>query len=151
MIRLTLDTPIDFAFSPPLSFLPLTSSQLRANIRQRLLIFHYTISLPPQKIPFSKFLMTSLQVICGFGPPPNQKFWLRLCSPATSATTISTRPFILRCSLHCIIRSVFARARPIRFNCDVTRRNRLSFYYLRVNCECNVLNCMKCLWRELPS
>ena len=32
----------------------------------------YTISLPPQKIPFLKFLMTSLHVICNL-PPPDQK------------------------------------------------------------------------------
>ena len=33
---------------------------------------------PPQKVPLSKFLMTSLHVICGL-PPPNQRSWLRLC------------------------------------------------------------------------
>ena len=33
----------------------------------------------PQKILLSKFLMTSLHVICGLGPP-KQKFWLRLWS-----------------------------------------------------------------------
>ena len=32
-----------------------------------LLVFHPTISLPPQKIPCSKFLMTLLHWICGLG------------------------------------------------------------------------------------
>ena len=41
------------------------------------MVFHSTMSLPPQKIPFAKFLMTSLHVICGLGPP-NQKSWLHL-------------------------------------------------------------------------
>ena len=58
--------------SPP----PRTSSYLRASTRLRLLISHST-SLPPQIVPLSKFLMTSLYVICGLGPP-NQKSWLRL-------------------------------------------------------------------------
>ena len=40
-------------------------------------MFHSMISLPPQKIPLSKFLMTSLHVNCGL-PLPNQKSWLRL-------------------------------------------------------------------------
>ena len=48
-----------------------------SNTRPGLPIFHSTISLSPQKIPFSKFLMTSLHVICGL-PPPNQKSWLLL-------------------------------------------------------------------------
>ena len=43
------------------------------------MIFHSTISLPPQKIPLSKFLMTSLHVICGLGLP-NQKSLLRIYS-----------------------------------------------------------------------
>ena len=42
------------------------------------------------------------------------------CSPTTSATTISKRPFVLRCSLHCIMRSVFARAGLVYYGCDVT-------------------------------
>ena len=33
-------------------------------------IFHSTISLPYKKFFFWKFLMTSLHVICGLGPPP---------------------------------------------------------------------------------
>ena len=37
--------------------------------RPRLPIFHSTISLPLKKIPFSRFLMTSLHVICGLAPP----------------------------------------------------------------------------------
>ena len=37
------------------------------------MIFHFAISFTPQKIPLSKFLMTSLRVICGLCPPPNQK------------------------------------------------------------------------------
>ena len=45
---------------------------LRANTRPRLLIFHSTISFPPRKIPFSKFLMMSLHVICGLGPPQSK-------------------------------------------------------------------------------
>ena len=32
--------------------------------------FYSMISLPPQKIPLSDFLMTSLHVICGLSPPP---------------------------------------------------------------------------------
>ena len=31
--------------------------------------------------------MTSLHVICGFAPPPNQKFWLRLWSYSNSKST----------------------------------------------------------------
>ena len=61
--------------SPPLW----TSSYLRANIRPWFLIFHSTISLPPQKIPLLKFLITSFACDLWFGPPPNQKSWLRLC------------------------------------------------------------------------
>ena len=38
-----------------------------------------TISLSHKKFLFGKFLMTSLQGICGLGSP-NQKSWLRLCS-----------------------------------------------------------------------
>ena len=56
-----------------LSFPLWTSSWLHANARPRLLIFHSTISLPPQKIPRTRFLMTSLHVICGLGPPPQSK------------------------------------------------------------------------------
>ena len=52
-------------------------SWLSAN-RQRFQILHPTISLSPKKFLIWKILMTSLQVICGLGPPPNQKFWLRL-------------------------------------------------------------------------
>ena len=54
---------LTIGLSPPLW----TSSKLRANTRPRLLIFHSTMSLPPQKIPLSKFLMTSLHVI--WAPP----------------------------------------------------------------------------------
>ena len=45
-----------------------TSPLLCANTGPRFLIFHCTISLPPQKIPPSKFLMASLHVIRGLGP-----------------------------------------------------------------------------------
>ena len=45
-----------------------TNSWLHANTRPRLLIFHSTISLPPQKIPLLRFLMTALHVICGLAP-----------------------------------------------------------------------------------
>ena len=47
---------------------PLNEFTVRANTRPQLLIFHSTIPLPSQKIPLSKFLMTSLHVICGLGP-----------------------------------------------------------------------------------
>ena len=60
-----------------LSPLHWTNSQLRANTRPRLLIFDSTISLPPQKIPFSKFLMTSLHVICGLPPIKNPGYAYR--------------------------------------------------------------------------
>ena len=56
--------------------LPLPKSWQSA-IRLRLQIFRSTISLPHKKLLFRKFLMTSLRVICGLGPP-NQKSWLRL-------------------------------------------------------------------------
>ena len=56
--------------------LPLPKSWQSA-IRLRLQIFHSTISLPHKKLLFRKFLMTSLRVICGLGPP-NQNSWLRL-------------------------------------------------------------------------
>ena len=56
-----------------LSLLPWTNFLLRANTGPRLLIFHSTISLPPQKIPISKFLMPSLHVIFGLPPPPQSK------------------------------------------------------------------------------
>ena len=65
---------------PTISFrpFPLPKSCLSANGLQ-LQIFHSTISLPHKKSLFWKFLMTSLHVICGLGPP-NQKSWLRLCA-----------------------------------------------------------------------
>ena len=56
-------------------------------------MFHSTISLLPQKIPVSKFLMTSLHVICGLGPP-NQKSWLSLCPEKHLAETTLTRMYI---------------------------------------------------------
>ena len=62
-----------FTFRP----LPLPKSWQSA-IRLRLQIFHSTISLPHKKLLFRKFLMMSLRVICGSGPPPNQKSWLCL-------------------------------------------------------------------------
>ena len=49
--------------------LPLPKSWQSA-IRLRLQIFHSTISLPHKKLLFRKFLMTSLRMICGLGPPP---------------------------------------------------------------------------------
>ena len=52
--------------------LPLPTSWQSA-IRLRLQIFHSTISLPHKKLLFRKFLMTSLHVICGLGPPPQSK------------------------------------------------------------------------------
>ena len=63
--------------------LPLSKSWLSA-IRQRLQIFHSTISLPHKKFLFRKFLMTSLHVICGLAPPPNQKSWLHLCKDGST-------------------------------------------------------------------
>ena len=42
------------------------------------LVFRYTISLSHKKVLFQKIVMTSLHVICGFAPAPNQKSWLRL-------------------------------------------------------------------------
>ena len=60
-----------------LSPLPSAKSRLSAKHRPRLLIFHSTISLPHKKFLFRKFMMTSLLVICGLGPP-NQKSWLSL-------------------------------------------------------------------------
>ena len=35
-------------------------------------MFHSTMSLLPEKNPVSKFLMTSLHVICGLGPPQSK-------------------------------------------------------------------------------
>ena len=46
------------------------------------------MSLPPQKNPLSKFVMTSLHVIYGF-PPPNQKSWLRLCYTSMTNAVLS--------------------------------------------------------------
>ena len=57
-------TLLTISFCP----LPLPKSWLSA-IRLRLQIFHSTISLPNKKFLFRKFLMTSLHVICGLGPP----------------------------------------------------------------------------------
>ena len=54
-----------------------------------------------------------------FEPPP-LKNPAYTTESAAYPTTISTRSFILRCSLHCILQSVFARARLVGFNCDVT-------------------------------
>ena len=51
-----------------LSPLSLQNRGLSAN-RQRFQIFHPTISLSHEKLLFWKFLMTSLHVICGLGPP----------------------------------------------------------------------------------
>ena len=51
--------------------LPLPKSWQSA-IRLRLQIFHSTISLPHKKLLFRKFLMTSLRVICGLGPPQSK-------------------------------------------------------------------------------
>ena len=70
--KLDIYTFLTISFRP----LPLSKSWLSA-IRLQLQIFHSTISLPHKKFLFRKFLMTSLHVICGLGPP-NQKSWLRL-------------------------------------------------------------------------
>ena len=43
---------------------------IEQNFELKEIDFHSTISVLPQKIPVSKFLMTSLHVICGFAPPP---------------------------------------------------------------------------------
>ena len=56
---------------------PLPKSWLRAN-RLRLQIFHSTISLPSQKVPFfENFWWRHCMWFVVWGPP-NQKFWLRL-------------------------------------------------------------------------
>ena len=71
--------------------LPLPKSWQSA-IRLRLQILHSTISLPHKKLLFRKFLMTSLRVICGLGPP-NQKSWLRLCFSTQLVCLISLFKF----------------------------------------------------------
>ena len=58
--------------------LPIPKSWLSA-YRLQLQIFQSTISLAHKKVLFWKFLMTSLHMICGLGPP-NQKSWLRVWS-----------------------------------------------------------------------
>ena len=70
---------------------PLNEFLVTCQHRQLLLIFYSTISLPPQKIPLSKFLMTSLHVICGLPPPPpNQKSCQRLRFLVCSKTELLT-------------------------------------------------------------
>ena len=66
----------NFWFKPS----PFRKLSVKCQTRPRLLIFHSTISLSKRKFLFRKFLMTSLHVICGLAPPPNQKSWLRLCT-----------------------------------------------------------------------
>ena len=56
-----------------------TSSSLRGNTRPRLLIFHFTISLPPSKNSSFELSDDVIASDLWFGPPPNQKSWLRLC------------------------------------------------------------------------
>ena len=53
-------------------------------------MFHSTVSLLPQKIPVSKFLMTLLHVICGL--PPQSKI---LATPISSTLVFSFAPLIL--------------------------------------------------------
>ena len=56
-----------------ISFRPfLLPKSWQSAIRLRLQIFHSTISLPHKKLLFRKFLMTSLCVICGLGPPESK-------------------------------------------------------------------------------
>ena len=66
----------NFFFKPS----PFRKLSVKCQTRPRLLIFHSTISLSHKKFLFRKFLMTSLHVVFGLPPPPNQKSWLRLCT-----------------------------------------------------------------------
>ena len=65
-------------FTLGLSPLFMAKSWLCFKHRLRLLIFHSTISLARKNFFIQKFMVTSLQVICGLGPT-NQKSCLRLC------------------------------------------------------------------------
>ena len=58
--------------------LPLPKSWLSAN-RLRLQIFHSTISLPHKKDSVLEISDDVIACDLWFGPPPNQKSWLRLC------------------------------------------------------------------------
>ena len=58
---------------PTISFHPLPSSKSWLSaIWLRLQICHSTISLLHKKFLFRKFMMTSLHVICGLGPPQSK-------------------------------------------------------------------------------
>ena len=56
----------NFWFKPS----PFRKLSVKCQTRPRLLIFHSTISLSHKKFLLRKFLMTSLHVIFGLGPPP---------------------------------------------------------------------------------
>ena len=72
LVALPPDPPSLIRFST-ISFRPLPlPKSWQSAIRLRLQIFHSTISLPHKKLLFRKFLMTSLRVICGLGPPQSK-------------------------------------------------------------------------------